>query len=163
MLLYCGAGEDCHEFPWLQGDQLVNFKGNPSWVFMGRTDAEAEVPILWPPNAKNWLIRKNPDAGKDWGQEAKGTTEDKMVGWHRRLNGHEFEQAPGDGDGQGSLECCSPWGHKQSDTTEWLNNNNNIKEVWKSDGGDGENYQCVDARLTSMLSHDQLNANSRES
>ena len=86
----------------------VNPKGNQSWIFIGGTDAEAEAPILWPPNAKSWLIGKDPDAGKDWRQEEKGTTEDEMVGWHHRLNGHEFEQAPGVGDGQGSLTCCSP-------------------------------------------------------
>ena len=80
-------------------------------------DAEAEAPILWPPAAKSWLIGKDPDAGKDWRWEEKGTTEDEMVGWHHRLNGHEFEQAPGDGDGQESLVCCSPWGHKGSDMT----------------------------------------------
>ena len=89
--------------------------------FVGRTDAEAETPICWPPDSKNWLIGKDPDAGQDWKQEEKGTTEDEMVGWHHRLDGHEFEQALGLGDGQGGLECCSPWGCKESDTTEWLN------------------------------------------
>ena len=84
------------------------------------TDAEAEAPILWPPDMKSWLIRKDPDAGKDWRQE-KGMTEDEMVGWHYWLNGHEFKQALGIGEGQRSLACCSPWGHKESDTTEWLN------------------------------------------
>ena len=101
--------------------QPVPSKGNQSWIFIGRTDAEAETPILWLPDVKNWLIGKDPDAGKDWRQEEKGVTEDEMVGWHHRLDGHEFEQALGVGDGQGSLECCSPWGHKQSDMTEWLN------------------------------------------
>ena len=103
-------------------------KGNQSWVFIGRTDVEAETPILWPPDMKNWLIGKDPDAGKDWRQEEKGTTEDKMVGWHHRLNEHhhrldkhEFDQAPGVGDGQGSLVCCSPWGRKEPDTMELLN------------------------------------------
>ena len=99
----------------------VNPKGNQSWIFIGRTDAEAEVPILWPPDGKNWLIGKDPDAGKDWRQEEKGTTEDEMVGWHYQFNGHEFEQALGVGDGQGGLGSCSPWGHKESDTTERLN------------------------------------------
>jgi len=99
----------------------VHPKWNFSWIFIGRTDAEAETPILWPPDTKNWLIGEEPDAGKDWRQEEKGTTEDEMVGWHHWRNGHEFEQAPGVSDGQGSLVCCSPWGHKQSDTTEWLN------------------------------------------
>ena len=99
----------------------VHPKGHQFWIFIGRTNAEAETPILWPPDAKNWLIGKDPNAGKDWRQEEKGTTEDEMVGWHHRLNGHEFEQAPRVGDEQGSLTCCSSWGCKQSDTTEWLN------------------------------------------
>ena len=101
--------------------QPVYPKGNQSWIFIGRTDVEAETPILWPPDAKNRLIWKDPDAGKDWRLEEKGTTEDEMVGWHHQLNGHKFEQPLGVGDGQGSLECCSPWGHKESDMTEWLN------------------------------------------
>ena len=105
----------------------VNPKGNQTWIFIGRTDAEAEVPILWPPDAKSQFIRKDPDAGKDRRQEEKGTTEDKMVVRHHQLNGHGFEQAPGDGEGQGSLACCSPWGHNESDTTEWLNNNSKMK------------------------------------
>ena len=87
----------------------VNPKGNQSWIFIGRTDAEAEAPILWPLDVKNWLTGKDPDAGKDWRQEEKGTTEDEMVVWHHRLDGHEFEQALEVGDGQGSLVCCSPW------------------------------------------------------
>ena len=101
----------------------VNPEGNQSWIFIGGTDAEAEAPILWPPDKKSWLTGKDPDAGKDWREKEKRKTEDKMVGWHHRLNGHEFEQAPGDGEGQGSLVCCSPWGHKELDTTEQLNNN----------------------------------------
>ena len=83
-----------------------------SWILIGRTDAKAETPVLWPPDAKNWLIGKDPDAGKDWGQDEKGMTEAEMVGWHHQLNGHEFEQAPGVGDRQGSLVCCSPWGRR---------------------------------------------------
>ena len=94
----------------------VNLKGNQPWIFIGRADNEAETPILCPPDAKSWLIGKDPDAGKDWGQE-KGLTEDEIVDWHHRLNGHEFERTPGDGEGQGSLTCCSPWGCKESDTT----------------------------------------------
>ena len=96
--------------------QPVNPKGNQSWMFTGRTDVEAETSILWPPDAKNWL-RKDPDAGKDWRQK-KGMTEVEMVGWHHRPNGHEFEQAPGVGDGQGSQAWCSPWSRKEPDTTE---------------------------------------------
>ena len=100
--------------------QPVHPKGNQSWIFIGRTDAEAETPILWPPDAKSWLIGKNPDAGKHWRQEEKGMTEDEMVEWHHWLNEHELEQAPGVGDGWGSLACCSPWGRKESDMTEQL-------------------------------------------
>ena len=95
-------------------------KGNQSWIFVGRTDAEAEALVLWPPDAKSWLIEKDPDAGKDWRQKEKGVIEDEMVGWHHWLDGHEFELTPGVGDGQGSLACCSPWGLKESDMTEWL-------------------------------------------
>ena len=96
----------------------VHPKGNQSWIFIGRTDAEAETPI---PDVKNWLNGKDPDAGKDWRQEEKGTTEDEMVGWHHRLNEHGFGWTPGVGDGQGGLTCCSSWGHKESDMTEQLN------------------------------------------
>ena len=96
-------------------------KGNQSWIFIGRTDAEAETLILWPPDAKNRLIRRDPDAGQDWRQEEKGMTEDEMVGWHHWLDGHEFEQAPEVGVGQGSLACCRTWGCKKSDTTQPLN------------------------------------------
>ena len=99
----------------------VHPKGNQSWIFIGRTDAETEAPILWPPDVKSWLIWKDPDAGKDRRRKEKGTAEEEVVGWHHWLNGHEFEQAPGAGEGQESLACCSPWGHKESDTTEWLN------------------------------------------
>ena len=99
----------------------VNPKGNQSWIFIGRTDAKAETPILWPPDVKSWLTRKDPDAGKDWKQEEKGTTEDELVVWHHWLSGHEFEQALGVGDGQGSLAFCSPWGCKESEMTERLN------------------------------------------
>ena len=88
---------------------------------LGRTDAKAETPILWPPHAKSWLTGKDSDAGRDWGQEEKGTTEDDMAGWHHQLDGHEFEWTPGVGDGQGGLACCDSWGPKESDTTEWLN------------------------------------------
>ena len=106
---------DCKEI------QPVHPKGDQFWVFTGRTDVEAETPILGPPDAKSWLIWKNPDAGKDWGQEVKRTTEDEMVGWHHRLNGYEFGWTPGVGDGQGCLVCCGSWGREESDMTEWLN------------------------------------------
>ena len=99
--------------------QPVYPKADQSWIFIGRTDADTL--ILWPPDAKNWLIGKDPDAGRDWGQEEKGMTEDEMVAWHHRLKGHEFEQALGAGDGQGGLACCSPWGRRESDMTEQLN------------------------------------------
>ena len=109
------------ESPHCKGIQPVHPKGDQSWVFIGRTDAEAEAPIFWPPDAKSCLIWKDPDAGKDWGQEEKGTTEDEMVGWHHRHNGHGFGQTLGVGDGQGGLVCCSSWGCKESDMTERLN------------------------------------------
>ena len=105
---------DCKEI------KPVHPKGNQSWVFIGRTDAEASASILWPSDVKNWLIWKHIDARKDQRWEEKGTTEDEMVGWHHQLDGHEFEQALWVGDGQGSLACCSPWGHKESDKTEQL-------------------------------------------
>ena len=98
--------------------QTVHPKGDQSWVFIRRTDAEAETPTLWPPHAKSSLIGKDPDAGRDWGQEEKGTTEDEMAGWHYRLDRHEFESTPGVGDGQRGLACCNSWGLKESDTTE---------------------------------------------
>ena len=113
--------------PWTDCKEVqpVHPKGDKSWVFIGRTDAEAETPVLWPPHVKSWFIGKDSDAGRDWRQEEKGTTEDEMVGWHHWLNGHEFEQALGDGEGQGSMVCCSPWGCKKLDMTQWLNNSNN--------------------------------------
>ena len=98
--------------------QPVHLKGDQSWVFFGRTDAKAETPILWPPHAKSWLTGKDSDAGGDWGQEEKGTTEDEMAGWH---HWREFEWTLGVGDGQGGLVCCDSWGRKESDTTEGLN------------------------------------------
>ena len=100
---------------------LCKSKRDQPWVFFGRNDAKAETRVLWPPHAKSWLIGKDSDAGRDWGQEEKGTTEDEMAGWHHQLDGHEFEWTLGDGDGQGGLACCDLWGHKESDRTEWLN------------------------------------------
>ena len=99
--------------------QLIHPKGDQSWVFTGKTDAEAETPILCPPNANSWPIGKDPDAGKDWRQEEKGTTEDEMLGWHHRPDGHQFEKAPGVGDGQGGLACCHSWGCKESVRHNW--------------------------------------------
>ena len=101
--------------------KLVHPKGAQSWELTGRTDAEAEAPILWPPDGKSWLTGKDPDAGKDWRQEGKGMTEDEMVGWHHQHNGHGFGWTSGVDDGQGGLVCCGSWGRKQSDTTEQLN------------------------------------------
>ena len=107
--------KDCKEI------KPVNSKGNQSWIFIGRTDAEAEIPVLWPPHAKGCLTGKDSDAGRDWGQEEKGMTEDEMARWHHWLNGHEFEWTAGVGDGQGGLACCDSWGRKESNTTERLN------------------------------------------
>ena len=101
---------DCKEI------QPVHSEGDQPWVFFGRNDAKAEAPVLWPPHVKSKLIGKDPDAGRDWGQEEKGMTEDEMARWHHQLNGHEFEPTLGDSAGQGSLACCSPWGRKESDT-----------------------------------------------
>ena len=98
----------------------VNPKGSQSWILIGKTEAEAEAPILWPSGVNSKLIGKDSDAGKDWGQEEKGATENEMVGWYHQFNGQVFEQTPGDIEGQESLECCSPWGHAESDTTEQL-------------------------------------------
>ena len=106
---------DCKEI------QPVHSEGDQPWVYFGRNDAKAEAPALWPPHAKSWLIGKDADAGRDWGQEEKGTTEDEMAGWHHWLDGRESEWTPVFGDGQGGLACCDSWGHKESDTTEWLN------------------------------------------
>ena len=114
-LLTLESPSDCKEI------QPVHPKGDQSWVFIGRTDAIAETPILWPPHAKSWLIGEDPDAGRDWRQEEKGTTEDEMAGWHHWLDGCEFEWTPGVDDGQGRQACCNSWGHKESDTTEQLN------------------------------------------
>ena len=117
MLLNCGVGEyesplDCKEI------QPVHSEGDQPWDFFGRTDAKAETPVLWPPHVKSWLIGKDSDAGRDWGQKEKGTTEDEMAGWHHWLNGCESQWTPGVGDGQGGLACCDSWGRKESDTTE---------------------------------------------
>ena len=120
-VLNCGVGEDSWESLELQGDPTSPFWRRSVWMFIGRTDAEAETPILWPPDADSWLTGKDPDAGRDWGQEKKGTTEDEKAEFHHRLDGHESEWTPGAGDRQGGLECCDSWGRKELDTTEWLN------------------------------------------
>ena len=109
------------ESPWdCKEIQPVHSEGDQPWDFFGRNDAQAETPVLWPPHAKGWLIGKDSDAGRDWGQEEKGTTEDEMAGWRHQLDGHESEWTPGVGDGQEGLVCCDSWGRKESDTTEWL-------------------------------------------
>ena len=126
--------------------KLVHPQGNPSWIFIGRTDAEAETLIIWPPDAKNWLIWEDPDGGKDWRQEEKGMTEDEMVRWPHWLDGHEFEQALGVGDGQGTLACCSSWGRKELDITEWLNwTDKSFKFLWVS------SLFCITAILELMF------------
>ena len=120
---------DCKEI------QPIHPKWNQSWIFIGRTDAEAETLILWPPDAKNWLTGKDPDAGKDWRREKKGTTEDERAGWHHWLDGRESQRTPGVGDGQGGLVCCDSWGGKESDMTERL--------IWS----DLILYICLNSRL----------------
>ena len=116
---------------WLS-HKLVHPKGNQRWKFIGGTDAEAEAPVIWPPDGKSRLIRKDPDGGEDWRQEEKGATEDEIIWWHHWLNGHEFKQTLEDGEGQGSLACCSPWGQKELDTTERLNKDNFLEGVtWR--------------------------------
>ena len=107
-------------------------KGDQSWIFIGRTDAKAETPILWPPDTKNWLTWKDPDAGRDWMWEENGMIEDVMLGSHPRITGHKSESTPGVGEGQGSLACCSPWDRRELDMTEWLNNNISIESVMPS-------------------------------
>ena len=121
MLLNCGVEKTLENTLDSKEIKPVNPKGDQSWIFTGRTVAEVEATILWPSDAKNRLIWKDPDAGKDWRQEEKEIAEDEVVGCHHRVDGHEFEQALGDGGWQGSLMCCIPWGRKESDMTEWLN------------------------------------------
>ena len=121
MLLNCGVGEDSWESLGLQGDPTSPFRRDQPWDFFGRNDAKAETPVLWPPHVKSWLIGKGSDAGRDWEQEEKGTTEDEMAGWHHRLDEREFEWTLWVSDGQGGLVCCNSWGCKDSDMTERLN------------------------------------------
>ena len=132
MLLNCGVGEDSWESLGLQGDPTSHSEGDQPWDFFGRNDAKAETPVLWPSHVKSWLIGKDSDAGRDWGQEEKRTTEDEMAGWHHWLDRRESEWTLGVGDGQGGLVCCNSWGHKELDTTEqvhWTELN------WLSEGG----------------------------
>ena len=130
---------DCKEI------KPVNPKGNQSWIFIGRTDVEGETPILWPPHANSWFIGKDPDAGRDWGQEEKGMTGDEIAGWHHQLDGRESEWTPGVGDGQGGLPCCDSWGCKESDITEWLNWTDTYKCV--------RLYFCVRLNFLGLLNH----------
>ena len=158
MLLNCGSGEDSWESLGQQGDQTVHPKGNQPWIFIGRTDAEAEAPVLWPPDAKNQLTGKDPDAGKNWRQKQKGVTEGEMVVWHHWLNGHESEQTLANGEGQGSLVCYSTDGHKESDTTKQLNNNKKSAETkntiywWPPIPGSARHFACVVSSLSASLS-----------
>ena len=128
MRLNCGVGEDSLFHSWTSP---VHSKGDQPWDFFTRNDAKAETPVLWPPHGKSWLIGKDSDVGRDWGQEEKGTTEDEMAGWHPQLDGLESEWTPGVGDGQGGLVCCDSWGCQESDMTEWLNwTELNWTETW---------------------------------
>ena len=113
MLFNCGVGEDSYESLWLQGGWASPSEGDQSWDFFGRNDAKAEAPVLWPPHVKSWLIGKDFNAGRDWGQEEKGMKKDERAGWHHWLHGHESEWTPGVGDGQAGLACCNSWGHKE--------------------------------------------------
>ena len=126
MLSNCGVGETLESLLASKEIKPVNPKGNQSWIFIGKTDAEGEAPTLWPPDMKSQLIGKDPYARKDWGQK-KRATEDEMVGWHHRLNGHELGQTPRDSEGQGDLACCSPWGHKELGRAWWLNNTDRVR------------------------------------
>ena len=126
------SGRSQFTYYWILAWRILSItllsKGDQSWVFIGRTDVEAETPILWPPDVKSWLIGKDPDTGKVWGQEEKGTTEDEMVGWHHWLDGRESEWTPGVGDGQGGLACCGSWGHKESHN--WATELNQTEHVY---------------------------------
>ena len=122
----------------------ANAKGYQPWILIGRTDAEAEAPMLWPPDVKSWLVGKDLDAGKDWGQKEKGAKQDEMVGWHHRPNGHEFEKTLEDSEGQGSLACCSPWGCKELDLTDWTSSSSLAKKG-KAKPGSPRGWQFTDA------------------
>ena len=141
MLSNCDAGEDSWESYGLQEIKPVNPKRNEPWMFTGGTDVEAEAPVLWPPNVKSRLIGKNPDAGKVWGQEDKWMTEDEMIGWHHQINGHDFEQTPGDSEGQGSTVCCSPCGCKESDKL--ITEQQCCDSFWWIAKGLSHTYTCI--------------------
>ena len=139
---------DCKEI------QPVHSKGDQPWDFFGRNDAKAETPVLWPPHAKSWVIGKDPDARRDWGQEEKGTTEDEMAGWHHWLNGREFEWSPGIGDGQGGLACCDSWGCK---SRTWLSNWTELNwstknEIWCPQGISSVDFWSSFCLCCSLLS-----------
>ena len=131
-----------------KGIQPVHSEGDQPWVFLGRNDAKAETPVHWPPHVKSWLIGKDSDAGRDWGQEEKGTTKDEMAGWHHWLDGCESEWTLGVGDGQGGLACCDSWGHKESDWTTELNCNEDVK--WFFGGSEGKESACSVGDLSSI-------------
>ena len=153
MPLNCGVGEDSWESLDCKEIQSVHSKGDQPWVFFGRTDAEAETPILWPPHAKSWLIGKDSDAGRDWGQEEKGTTEDERAGWHHRLDAHEFGGTLRVGDGQGGLACCDSCSGKESDTTEWLNwteLNQDILELGESGTDEIVQFQVLNKNISRL-------------
>ena len=145
MLLNCGVGEESWESLYCKEIQPVHLKGDQSWVFIGGTDAESETPILWSPHVKSWLTGKDSDAGKDWGQEEKRTTEDMMVRWHHRLDEHWFGWTLGVGDGQGGLLCCDSWGHKKSDMTERLNWTEHIEKC--------PTYKCTAEIIEPSFNH----------
>ena len=151
MFLNCGIGEDSDRPLNCKEIKPVNPKGNQSWIFTGRTDVETEALILWSPDVKSRLTGKELDVTKDWRQEEKGTTEDEMVGWHHRLNRHEFEQTLGNGEGQRSLGYCCPWGGKESDTTERLNNNNKAIMVKNLPARAGDMRHGFDPRVREIL------------
>ena len=140
MLLNCGVGEDSWECLDCKEIQQIHSEGDQPWDFFGGYDAKAETPVLWPPHAKSWLIGKDSDAGRDWGQDEKGMTEDEMAGWHHWLDGRESAWTPGVGDGQGGLACCDSWGRKESDMTDRLNWTELNKENKETRGKSSRSY-----------------------
>ena len=148
------TGKQNCPFSLRQMDCMSTVQTNKEFQGSRLADAEAEeAPTLWPPDAKRWLIWKDPDAGKDWGQVEKGVTEDKMVGWHHQLNGHKFHQAPKDSEGQGSLGCCNPWGHKELDTSDWTTGWQNLPPQFQS-----QKWKQNKAKRESHLTNSRINA-----